>query len=154
MEAMVSYQRDWYGSNAETVNERARLWEKANPEKVSEKNRRCYEDNRRKRAEDFKRWAAANPGYKRRQYAANPGTYAEIGRRRRARKASVLTVPFTAAQLAQRMAYWGDRCWMCSGQYDEVDHVIPIALGGPHCLSNLRPACRSCNASKGARRAS
>jgi 5-methylcytosine-specific restriction endonuclease McrA len=52
------------------------------------------------------------------------------------------------------MAYWGNCCWMCSGEYQEVDHVIPLARGGLHCLSNLRPACRSCNASKGAKRPS
>jgi 5-methylcytosine-specific restriction endonuclease McrA len=54
------------------------------------------------------------------------------------------------------MACWGDRCWLrilCDGApYETVDHVIPLVLGGPHCLSNLRPACGPCNSSKGARR--
>lgn len=52
-----------------------------------------------------------------------------------------------------RGPYWGNRCWMCGGPYEEADHVIPLALGGPHCLANLRPACKSCNSAKGAKRA-
>lgn len=29
-----------------------------------------------------------------------------------------------------------------------VDHVIPVARGGPHSIGNLMPLCRSCNSSK------
>lgn len=32
-----------------------------------------------------------------------------------------------------------------------LDHVIPLALGGDHVMSNLRCACNFCNTSKGAR---
>lgn len=31
----------------------------------------------------------------------------------------------------------------------QVDHVIPLARGGEHRVSNLAPCCRWCNASKG-----
>lgn len=31
----------------------------------------------------------------------------------------------------------------------EIDHVIPLALGGPHTLDNLQVLCRSCNIDKG-----
>ena len=34
----------------------------------------------------------------------------------------------------------------------ELDHVDPLALGGPHTTENLVPACMRCNRSKGARR--
>lgn len=60
----------------------------------------------------------------------------------------VLTIAFTAAQLAERLSMFGNRCWMCGDPGTEVDHVIAVALSGPHCLANLRPACRPCNASK------
>jgi hypothetical protein len=33
----------------------------------------------------------------------------------------------------------------------EVDHIVPLAKGGPHTYSNTACACRSCNMSKGAR---
>jgi len=46
------------------------------------------------------------------------------------------------------MSYWGNKCWMCEGPFEHVDHVKPLSKGGPHILANLRPACASCNASK------
>ena len=33
----------------------------------------------------------------------------------------------------------------------QVDHIIPIARGGRHCVGNLQALCGSCNASKGAK---
>lgn len=80
----------------------------------------------------------------------NPEAAAEIRRRRRAVKANAPTIPFTADQLAQRFAYWGNRCWICGADEQHVDHMKPLARGGWHCLANLRPICKSCNASKGA----
>ncbi|MGI8411455.1 MAG: helix-turn-helix domain-containing protein [Solirubrobacteraceae bacterium] len=32
-----------------------------------------------------------------------------------------------------------------------IDHVVPIARGGPHTASNIVPCCTHCNAQKGAR---
>lgn len=53
------------------------------------------------------------------------------------------------------MRAWGARCAYC-GQ-DELqagtlgrDHVIPLSEGGAHTLSNIVPACASCNSRKGA----
>ncbi len=42
-------------------------------------------------------------------------------------------------------------CWIC-GQAgaDSADHVIPVALGGSHALSNLKAAHLSCNLRRGA----
>jgi len=69
-------------------------------------------------------------------------------RRRKARKQAALTIPFTAQQLDQKLAYWGNRCWICNGPQEQVDHVIPLSKDGPHCLANLRPICVRCNSRK------
>lgn len=121
--------------------------------------RRYYADNTEKRYEYYRRWELNNleKRYKlnQRWRAANPekwrGNVRQQTQKWRARKREALTVSFTSKQLAERMAYWGNCCWLCRGPYEEVDHVIALASGGAHCLSNLRPICRSCNASKGAR---
>lgn len=48
-------------------------------------------------------------------------------------------------------ARWGHVCWRCGGEgADSVGHVIPVALGGTHDLSNLRPEHSRENSSAGA----
>lgn len=90
--------------------------------------------------------------YRRRYRAENLERHRQYGRRkegmRRARRRSSQAVPFTNAQLAARMAYWGNRCWICAGPFEAIDHVKPLVRGGPHMLANLQPACRACNSRK------
>lgn len=45
---------------------------------------------------------------------------------------------------------FGNRCAYCrkAGQMT-IDHVVPLSRGGRHSISNLVPACRSCNKQKG-----
>lgn len=69
---------------------------------------------------------------------------------RTARQKAAGSLPFTAEQLAARLSMFPG-CWMCGGAADQVDHVKPLVAGGWHILANLRPACGSCNASKGGR---
>lgn len=148
---VLEQSRRWAQANPDKVRARWRRWQEANPDKVREAQRRYNERN----PDRQKPWREANPDkvseYTRRWSQANRDKVAEKARRRRAQRAAALTIPFTTEQLAERMAFWGDRCWMCGGDYDTVDHVIPLAEGGPHCLSNCRPACRSCNSAKGVR---
>jgi 5-methylcytosine-specific restriction endonuclease McrA len=81
-----------------------------------------------------------------------PEATAEYQRRRRAAKKSSMIGRITPDLLAAKCAYWGNRCWSC-GSTDrvELDHVKPLSKGGAHCLANIRPVCRSCNAMKNAR---
>jgi 5-methylcytosine-specific restriction protein A len=30
----------------------------------------------------------------------------------------------------------------------QVDHIVPVTHGGTHALTNMQPACKSCNSSK------
>lgn len=55
-----------------------------------------------------------------------------------------------AEEIIERMELTGALCVYC-GEREEitVDHVIPLSRGGEHAVSNLLPACRSCNSSKG-----
>lgn len=97
-------------------------------------------------------WEAANRDKQRvirdRWAKANSDAIAGYNRERRARKLNAPSIPFTPAQLASRMAYFGGRCWVCGVEHDAVDHVKPLSRGGWHCLSNLRPICTPCNTRK------
>lgn len=51
-------------------------------------------------------------------------------------------------------AYWESReipleCYICQGEYEDVEHVVPLHLGGPDTLGNLLPACSDCNRGPG-----
>lgn len=102
-------------------------------------------------------WATANPERRReirlssaaRRYAIDPEPRREAWRRRHAAvRRGCAVYPFTPAQLAAKVVYWGSRCWVCCGPYDSIDHVKPLAKQGPHMLANLRPICTPCNTRK------
>lgn len=63
-------------------------------------------------------------------------------------------VIFTSMKRRQRRPkYWASReipleCYMCGGDFEEVEHVIPLALGGPDVDSNTLPSCWACNNAK------
>ncbi|MGJ3233258.1 MAG: HNH endonuclease [Oceanicaulis sp.] len=55
------------------------------------------------------------------------------------------------------------RCVLCrtdlTGLYSQnskihLDHIVPLALGGMNCVTNLQLTCSNCNLHKGARSAS
>lgn len=117
--------REWNTANAELIREHRRMYRARNAETLREYNKKWTSEN----LEQF------------RIYNHN----------RRARLLAASLVPFTPAQLAARMEAFGGLCWMCGDDGPTMDHVKPLILGGPHILANIRPACQSCNSSKGSR---
>jgi 5-methylcytosine-specific restriction endonuclease McrA len=69
-------------------------------------------------------------------------------RRHAAIKRGVAVYQFTSEQVAAKVAFWGALCWVCRAPYEAIDHVKPLAKGGPHMLANLRPICTACNSRK------
>ncbi len=126
----------------------------ADPErKKANRKRRYYEDPARA-VREAAAWNAANPD-KRRATAkkwrdANlQGLVRESVRRRYATRKGAPSIKFSPAQLGQRADYYGRVCWVCRvAEMSEWDHVKPLTKGGWHCLANLRPICRTCNARK------
>jgi 5-methylcytosine-specific restriction endonuclease McrA len=112
----------WIARNPEGMRAARRKWKLANPEKL-----------RADRA---------------RQKRRRPEMNANQVQRLKAKRYGVQVLSFTGDQLRARMAYYGHNCWICGYPADTMDHVKPPRHGGPHMLSNLRPACRSCNTAK------
>jgi hypothetical protein len=56
------------------------------------------------------------------------------------------------AAKAAAITYFGGRCAYCGERPpDDLDHAIPINRDhlGQHCIGNLIPSCKECNAKKG-----
>lgn len=72
----------------------------------------------------------------------------------RARKRGAKRNDLTAAQWEAIKKHYGYRCVYCGRKMQRLtqDHLTPLSQGGDHTLSNIVPACRSCNAKKGPRK--
>jgi 5-methylcytosine-specific restriction endonuclease McrA len=59
---------------------------------------------------------------------------------------------FTAEQWTIMKEVYHHRCAYCGKKSQRLtqDHITPLSKGGSHTLSNIVPACRSCNGRKGA----
>lgn len=92
-------------------------------------------------------------------YRKNPETMKKHERKRRAQKAEVENHPYTANDV---VAVWGIICYICNQEIDltaprhsrggdgwekglHLDHVIPIAVGGPDTIDNVKPTHAICN---------
>lgn len=151
-EAVLAAAAAHYAANAEKLRAAKRAWRKANPDK-DRAIRTAF-----KLAHPGYFAARAVASYKRdpRRTLAYLAIYRKTNRaslrvleaRRRARKRNAPTEPFTAAELDAHLDRLGRRCVYCRGPYEHLDHVMPLSRGGAHALSNLVPACKSCNLRK------
>lgn len=132
--------------NRERVMANRREWARRHPEVEIAYRQANRERIRSQQREWQQKWAAENRELYRSKLVL-------AGQRRRARERKVISTRFGAKQLLARYAFFGHRCWMCGidGVPLHMDHVKPISKGGAHMLSNIRPACKSCNSSKGDR---
>lgn len=81
----------------------------------------------------------------------NKAIVCHLARTRRARKSNAAGFASVDAVKA-RADYYGNKCAYCKRkQAEHIDHVIPLVRGGTNWPANLRPACASCNTSKGSK---
>lgn len=158
-DAISAKRKAKYAADPDPVRQRVRQYARRNSEVVKASKRRHYQENREQRIAAMAEYRRRHPdrfaaGVKAAK-AKRPEHYRMLTSARttvrRARLAAVVQVPFTATQLAQRFAYYGNRCWMCGDPASCADHVKPIFAGGPNMLANLRPACTPCNGGKSGR---
>lgn len=157
-EARKAYQRAY----------RARL-RAEQPEKVKAAKAASYrkhaESVKTKAAEYRKTYDDTTGAVRQRRYRkANPDRTAIDHHARRARKLSVLSIPFTDSEM---IAKWGDSCHICLEPIDldaprrtgvlgwerglHREHVVSLSNGGTDTLDNVRPAHGLCNLRKGNR---
>jgi 5-methylcytosine-specific restriction endonuclease McrA len=136
-EKIKARSKAWYRANKDRHKALVAAWNERNPGKPSEYERRSYLKNAEKRREKSRRWRQENPR----------AHDAQKARRRAAIKGN-RTGPTPHWQIVQRLAIWAGECAYCGKKEQEQDHFIPLNRGGSHCVENIVPCCRSCNASK------
>ena len=96
------------------------------------------------RAEHYRRNRDAVLAHRAEYYQANPHISWEHTYRQRARSYGFepRVESFTRDELIAR---WGDACYLCGGEWDQLEHVTPVSRGGEHSLDNCRPVCEPCN---------
>ena len=74
---------------------------------------------------------------------------ARYAHKRRALLMSGVHAPYTQAELHERFALFGDACAYCgSAKNLTLDHVVPLTKNGTDGMTNIVPACLSCNSGK------
>lgn len=158
----------WRDKNRARINKLARERRQRDPKKYDARQKRWRERNRAKikaysaayhkahaeqKAKQTAKWVAAN--HKKVRLTSQKWRQAHSERvkyyrnKRRALKANAPCPAINCPQnIMARWVMWGNRCYICGSQATASDHVIALIRGGPHCLSNMRPICKSCNSAK------
>jgi 5-methylcytosine-specific restriction endonuclease McrA len=132
---------EWKMVNRDRARQSVIRWHKAN----SEKRKGHCAKYRKKHAENIK-------SGKKKWYIANKDKAVVYSHLRRARKAAN-GGSFTAEEWEALKRCYVYTCLRCGKVEPEikltVDHVVPVALGGPNILGKIQPLCKACNQSKG-----
>ncbi len=112
---------------------------KTNPEAQKLHSKQWREKNRERHRASSKAYRDANPEWQR--CSSN---------KKRARKRGAVVNDLTAAQWAAIKEHYKHCCVYCGKQQERLtqDHLTPLSKGGNHTVSNVVPACRSCNSKK------
>ena len=138
----AAWWQTYYQNNRDAILKRVNAYGKANRERCREAEARYRDSNRDKRRAAGRAQYRLTPIHKLRAKAVRNS------QRRRARKRQATVVFFAQDVLDEKLEYWGRKCWVCGEPMEAIDHVKPLAKGGPHTLANLRPICNACNGQK------
>lgn len=147
----------WYHANRERALEKRREYHQNNREKIRQRKQAWYALNRERKLAKSKQWREANREriheMRKRWIAVNTFRQRDQHRRRNIRLAEV-EQDFTPEDLRILRDYFEDRCLTCGCELNgkgQLDHWIPLMLGGATVRTNLVLLCKSCNLSKGAK---
>lgn len=155
----------WKVRNAAVINQRRKEYRARAAREIASYRAAYYQrtgEHQRAMARDrAKAWNAANPELHRAKVAAwkaaNPEMARANGRayasRRKARLRKV-GGSFSAKDIADLMKRQRGKCVVCTAdiqQRYQIDHVVPLKLGGTNSKENLQLLCPTCNNLKGAK---
>lgn len=138
-EKMKKYHARYYATHRDEALERRAQYAATHKQKIKEANARYYAAHAARERDRSRRWQAAHPE--------------RVQERKAARRAMLAVSPVNtlrAAQWRAIKAHYGHRCVYCGKKPKHLtqDHITPLIKGGAHTVSNIVPACRSCNSRK------
>lgn len=152
----AAYGKAWQEANREHVAALNRRWYQENRERKLQAGREWAANNAERKAEANRRWAELNADRKhearKKRLAQCPETITLQNHRRRARKKEA-GGSFTKSDVQEILANQRKRCAVCRQQLAryEIDHIVPLFLGGSNGRENIQLLCRPCNRAKGRR---
>lgn len=123
-----------------------RKWREANLERAKAENSAYYKANPEMAREKSKRWREANP--------EKAKAFAKVSKLNRRAAEANAEGSFTAAEFTAKLKAQKGCCYWCADRITgpvHADHVIPVSKGGNNYITNIVPACPTCNLSKGAK---
>jgi 5-methylcytosine-specific restriction endonuclease McrA len=135
-----AYSREYRRTHAVEQYAKNREWALANPDKVKAAHKRSIQKHPEAYKASWAKWRMENANAKRMWTATRRAKIRSTGEK------------ITYEDWVSICNSYGNRCLRCGEQKPlSMDHIMPIAWGGRHQISNLQPLCRECNSSKGAR---
>lgn len=138
-EKVKASKAEYYAANSEEVKASVVAWRNANPEKVKSYGAKWIEKNKDKVSANGAAWRAANPDRAR----AHVHNY-------RAQKRAVGGV-LSKGLTAKLFALQQGKCPCCGqplGDDYHLDHIVPVAMGGPNIDENIQLLRQRCNNQK------
>lgn len=139
---LKAYRKIWRDSNVERMKAHRAKWAKQNPEKNAKAKRKWQDRN-----------SAYHNLYGKFWRRLNPEKGSDYVSRRRAR---IAKNGIRLEGVSELYAFIREsvriKCFYCNryiaGKLAHMDHIVPIARGGKHCVQNLRASCPACNLQK------
>lgn len=139
-----------------TVKERSRIWRDANREFYQQKMKEYYAQNKDKILERLKQYTEENKEYireRQKAWSKRTGKNRLYSSKRRARERNA-GGKLSKDLVPRLMQLQKGKCRACGkplGEDYHIDHIMPLAKGGPNVDSNCQLLHSRCNISKGAR---
>lgn len=137
----LGYARNAYHKNREKKVAWQREYRKTPHYKQAYADYKCRTEEYQK--ERNRAWSKNNPD----KCRAKAQVATELRRfRKKNNKMSLDFKPLTTKEWNHILDIFGKRCLKCGSQSRiQIDHVIPLSLGGEHSADNVQPLCGNCN---------
>jgi len=138
-ECLAISRNSWYEKNKEKSREKNKTWHKNNRNKKRIINARYRAKNLEKVKDSIKN-----------HYLLFPEKYTEYRNNRRARLKNAPGNGIPSKFIKELIEKQSGLCVYCKEKKPlTLDHIVPLASGGLHDISNAQMVCKSCNSSKG-----